>query len=317
MKKTLFVTAAAVLALTACSSQTGETTASAAGEANVNTATEAAGGDQKVSIGLVVPTMTNEFFVDLKASAQAYAEEKGIDLIALDSNDDSAKEASNVEDLITKDVQLVLLTPVDSDAVVNAVESLNAADIPVITLDRMASGGEVVTHIASDNVEGGKLAGEYIAEQLGGQGNVVELEGKVGTSAARDRSEGFNAAIADTQIKVVAKQTANFEKAEGLTVMENILQAQPDVEAVFAANDEMALGAMEACQAAGKGDILIVGFDASADAVQAVEDGKMAATVAQLPEQIAQYGLDTALQVLKGESVESAIGVPLELVKKD
>lgn len=275
-----------------------------------------ASAEEGASIGLLIPTMTNEFFVSVKEGAESYAKEKGVDLTILDSGDDSVKEASNVDDLITKGVELVLFIPVDSDAATSSVETLNGAGIPVITLDRMISGGEVVSHIASDNVAGGKLAGDYIVELLEGKGNVVELEGKVGTNAANERSEGFNAALEGTEIEVVAKQTANFDKAEGLTVMENILQAHPEVQAVFAANDEMALGAMEACEAAGRDDIYIVGFDASADAVTAVSEGKMAATIAQLPDQIAQYGIDTALSVLAGEEVEATIGVPLELVNE-
>jgi len=287
-----------------------------AGVLAMGTAGLASAQESENSIGLMIPTMTNEFFVSLKEGAESYAQEKNIDLIVLDSNDDSVKEASNVDDIITRGVELVLFIPVDSDAAGSSVEALNAAEIPVITLDRASSGGEVVSHIASDNMAGGKLAGEYIVELLGGEGNVVELEGKVGTSAANERSEGFNAALEGTDIKVVAKQTANFDKAEGLTVMENILQSHPEVQAVFAANDEMALGAMEACEAAGREDILIVGFDASADAVKAVSEGKMAGTIAQLPDKIAQYGIDTALSVLAGEEVDATVGVPLELVKE-
>lgn len=325
MKKAMAILMSLMMlaALAGCSSSAPETQEAAGDDVQTEASEPSEAGTEApddaetggASIGLVIPTMTNEFFVDLKDGAESYAAEKGINLIALDSGDDSVKEASNVEDLITKGVELVLFIPVDSDAAVSSVESLNAADIPVITMDRSASGGEVVAHIASDNVAGGKLAGDYIVELLGGKGNVVELEGKVGTSAARDRSEGFNQAIEGTEIEVVAKQTANFDKAEGLTVMENILEAHPEVQAVFAANDEMALGAMEACAAAGKTDVYIVGFDASADAVKAVEDGTMAATVAQLPNLIAQYGIDTALQVLAGEEVEATVAVPLELVK--
>ena len=162
---------------------------------------------------------------------------------------------------------------------------------------------------------GGKLAGEYIVELLGGKGNVVELEGIPGASAARDRGQGFNEAIGGTDIEVVAKQTANFDRAQGLTVMENILQAQPEIDAVFAHNDEMALGALEAIKAS-KRDILVVGFDATDDAKAAVESGEMAATVEQLPKEIGSLGVETAVKILNGEKVESMIPVDLQLVKK-
>jgi ribose transport system substrate-binding protein len=236
-------------------------------------------------------------------------------LIVLDSQDDPAKEASNVEDLITKQVDLIIINPTDSDAVVNSVLAANDAGIPVITVDRASNGGEVVSHIASDNVAGGKMAGEFIIEQLGGNGKVVELEGIAGTSAARERGEGFNAALEGTGIEVVARQTADFDRAKGLDVMENILQSQPEIDAVFAHNDEMALGALEAIKASGR-DIIVVGFDATDDAVKAVEAGEMAATVAQQPGLMGEIAIETALKVMNGEQVEANIPVELQLVTK-
>ena len=275
------------------------------------------GGDdaEGKKIGLVISTLNNPFFVDLEAGAKEKATEMGATLITLDSQDDSATEMSNVEDLINQKVDLILINPTDSDAVQSAVEAANTAGIPVITLDRGANGGEVVAHIASDNVAGGVLAGEFIVDQLGGKGKVVELEGIPGASAARDRGQGFNKALEGTDIEVVAKQTANFDRAEGLSVMENILQAQTEIDAVFAHNDEMALGALEAIKASGR-DIIVVGFDATADAKAAVEEGTMAATVEQLPKMIGSLGVETAMKVIGGETVEKTIPVNLQLVTK-
>lgn len=273
------------------------------------------GKNEVKTIGLAISTLNNPFFVDLEAGAKAKAAESNVKLVTLDSQDDSATEMSNVEDLINQGVDVIMINPTDSDAVKSAVEAANKANIPVITLDRGANGGTVVSHIASDNVAGGKLAGEYIVELLGGKGKVVELEGIPGASAARDRGEGFNSAIAGTDLKVVAKQTANFDRAQGLTVMENILQAQPEIDAVFAHNDEMALGALEAIKASGR-NILVVGFDATDDAKAAVAKGEMAATVEQLPKEIGSLGIETAVKVLNGEKVENMIPVNLQLVKK-
>jgi len=233
----------------------------------------------------------------------------------LDSQNDPAKEMSNVEDLITKNVAVILINPTDSDAVGSAVKAANGKNIPVITLDRGANSGDVVTHIASDNVAGGKMAGEYIIEQLGGKGKVVELEGIAGTSAARDRGQGFNDAIKTSGIEVVAKQTADFDRTKGLSVMENILQAQPEINAVFAHNDEMALGALQAIKASGR-TIMVVGFDATDDAVKAVDAGEMAATVAQQPALIGSLGVENAVKVIKGENIEKSIPVDLQLVTK-
>lgn len=273
------------------------------------------GTEEQSVVGLAISTLNNPFFVDLEAGAKAKADELNVKLVTLDSQDDSAKEMSNVEDLINQGVDIIMINPTDSDAVKSAVEAANKANIPVITLDRGANGGVVVSHIASDNVAGGKLAGEYIVELLGGKGNVVELEGIPGASAARDRGEGFNNAINGKDITVVARQTANFDRAQGLSVMENILQAQPEIDAVFAHNDEMALGAIEAIKAA-KRDILVVGFDATDDAKAAVEKGEMAATVEQLPKQIGALGIETAVKILNNEKVESMIPVDLQLVTK-
>lgn len=271
--------------------------------------------EETTKIGLVVSTLNNPFFVTLKEGAEAKAKELGYDLVVLDSQNDPNKELSNVEDLVTRGVKVILINPTDSDAVGNAVKAANKAKIPVITLDRGANKGEVVTHIASDNVAGGKMAGDFIVEQLKNAGKAVELEGIAGTSAARDRGKGFNDAIGTSDIEVVAKQTANFDRTQGLTVMENILQAQPEINAVFAHNDEMALGAYEAVKASGR-DILVVGFDATDDAVKSVEAGEMAATVAQQPKLIGSLGVENAVKVIKNESVEKSIPVELKLITK-
>ncbi len=266
-------------------------------------------------VGLVISTLNNPFFVTLKEGAEAKAKELGMDLVVLDSQNDPAKEMANVEDLITKSVAVILINPTDSDAVGNAVKAANSKNIPVITLDRGANAGDVVAHIASDNVAGGKMAGEFIIKQLEGKGKVVELEGIAGTSAARDRGKGFNEAIQGAGIEVVAKQTADFDRTKGLSVMENILQAQPEINAVFAHNDEMALGALQAIKASGR-SIMVVGFDATDDAVKAVESGEMAATVAQQPAMIGSLGVENAAKVIKGESIEKSIPVDLKLVTK-
>ena len=274
------------------------------------------GADDK-TVGLIVSTLNNPFFVDLRDGVEDEADRiGGIDVVVLDSQDDSTRELSNMEDLITQGVDLILINPTDSDAVGEAIAKANEADIPVITLDRSASSGDVITHIASDNVAGGKLAGEYIIEQLGDAANVVELEGIPGASAAVERGEGFNEVIAGTDITVVARQTANFDRAEGLSVMENILQAHSEIDGVFAHNDEMALGAIEAIESAGR-DIMVVGFDATDDALAAIDEGRMAATVQQLPKEIGAKGIQSAQAYFDGETLDEFVPVELQLVTGD
>jgi ribose transport system substrate-binding protein len=271
------------------------------------------------SLGLVLSTLNNPFFVTLRDGAQKAADAAGTKLIIVDAQDDSAKMTAGIEDLITKKVSAILINPTDSDAVVPAIQKANDSGIPVFTVDRGSNGGTVVSHIASDNVAGGSMAAEFLCNAIGGQGNVVELQGVAGTSAARDRGQGFNDYMtASCQgVTIVAQQTANFNRDEGLTVFENILQAQPDIAGVFAHNDEMILGAIQAAEAANRTGIVFVGFDAIDDAVQAVKDGKLAATVAQQPAEMGRLAVETALKSLNGEKVEASIPVPLTLVTQE
>jgi ribose transport system substrate-binding protein len=266
----------------------------------------------------VLSTLNNPFFVTLRDGAQAEANKLGVSLIVMDSQNDSAKEASNIEDLISRKVDAILVNPTDADAVVPSIKKANDAKIPVFTIDRGANGGVIVSHIASDNVAGGKMAGEYLAKALNEKGKVVELEGIAGTSAARDRGQGFNEVMKNyPDIQIVARQTADFDRAKGLSVFENILTAQPEINGVFAHNDEMVLGAIQAAEAAGRTGIIFVGFDAIDDAIKAVKDGKLAATVQQQPALMGQLGVQTAVDYLNGKTVEKYIPVPLKLITKE
>ena len=269
------------------------------------------------TLGLSLSTLNNPFFVTLKEGAEAAADAAGVELIVVDAQDDPAKEATNVEDLIQKGVDALLVNPTDADAIVPSIQKANEAGIPVFTIDRGAAGGEIVSHIASDNVAGGRMAGEFLCQALGSSGKVVELEGIAGTSAARDRGQGFNDYMSSecSGVEIVARQTANFNRAEGLSVFENILQAQPEIDGVFAHNDEMILGAIEAAEAAGRaGEIIFVGFDAVDDAVAAVDAGSLAATIAQQPSEMGRLGVEFAVKYLNGESVEDYVPVDLALV---
>ncbi|WP_194436422.1 ribose ABC transporter substrate-binding protein RbsB [Vibrio fluminensis] len=279
------------------------------------TSTVSVAAQAQDTMAIVVSTLNNPFFVTMKDGAEAKAKELGYDLIVLDSQNDPSKELSNVEDLTIRGVKAILINPTDSDAVSNAIRIANRSDIPVLTLDRGASRGEVVSHIASDNVAGGEMAGKYIMEKVGEKAKVIQLEGIAGTSAARERGEGFMKAVKGSEMDLLASQPADFDRTKGLNVMENLLAANPNVQAVFAQNDEMALGALRAVQASGK-DVLIVGFDGTDDGIAAVNRGKLGATIAQQPDLIGALGVETAAKVLKGEQVESSIPVPLKVVTK-
>ncbi|WP_376963179.1 ribose ABC transporter substrate-binding protein RbsB [Azospirillum sp. A26] len=268
------------------------------------------------TIALVVSTLNNPFFVTLKNGAETKAKALGYNLLVLDSQNDPAKELANVEDVVNKKVKLLLVNPTDSDAVRSAVRSANRAKIPVVTLDRSANGGEVASHIASDNVAGGRMAGQLVVDMLKGQGAVVELQGLPGASAARDRGKGFHEAVDKASgLKVVASQPADFDRTKALNVMENILQAQQKIDVVFAHNDEMALGAAKAIQASGR-KIPVVGFDGTDEGVAAVNAGTLTATVAQQAGLIGEMGVETADKVLKGEKVPAFTPVELKMVTK-
>lgn len=279
-------------------------------------ATISANALAKESIALVISTLNNPFFVTMKDSAQKEANRLGYDLVVLDSMDNPAKELANVQDLTVKGTRLMLINPTDSDAVGNAVILANKAKIPVITLDRVANKGEVVSHVASDNRLGGKMAGDYIAEKVANDAKVIQLEGITGTSASRERGEGFKQAVDAHKLNVLASQPADFDRTKGLNVMQNLLTAYPAVQAVFAQNDEMALGALRALQTAGRTDVLVIGFDGTDDGIKTVNRGMLGATIAQRPDQIGIIGIQTADKILKGEKVDATIPVELELVIK-
>lgn len=293
MKKTLIITLLSILVLS-CQS----------GESQGN----------KATVGLSVSTLNNPFFVSLSEGAKQKAKELNINLSVVNASDDTAKQTSDIEDLISKNVQVIIVNPVDSDAVAPAVLDAINANIPVISVDRGVNGVEVTSAISSDNVAGARLAGEYLIELIGENSKVAELIGIPGATATIDRGKGFHQS-ADGKLNIVASQTANFNRAEGLTVMENILQANPDIKGIFAHNDEMALGALEAVESLGK-DIVIIGFDATDDAVYAVQNGTMKATVAQQPELMGATAIETALKIINGETVEKTIPVEITLIKE-
>ncbi|HHD2751431.1 TPA: ribose ABC transporter substrate-binding protein RbsB [Clostridium perfringens] len=275
--------------------------------------------DNKPKIGMVVSTLNNPFFVNMKEGAEKEAEKLGYDLVVLDSQNDPAKERANVEDLIQLGVVALLINPTDSDAVVKTVEVANKSNIPVITLDRQANGGKITSHIASDNIKGGEMAAEYVLDKFKdekGPINVVEIQGIPGASATRDRGEGFhNIMDKNDKFNFVSIQAADFDRQKGLQVMENIIQANPNIQVVFAHNDEMALGAVKAIKASGI-NALVIGFDGNDDAKDSIDANEMTATIAQQPDLIGALGVELANKIYNGESVKDKIAADLKVYTK-
>ncbi|MFE2776213.1 substrate-binding domain-containing protein [Aerococcus urinaeequi] len=271
----------------------------------------------EITVGLSVSTLSNPFFVSLEEGVNTLAIENGTQVISVDAQDDSAKQSNDVDDLIQQGVDVLLINPVDSAAITPAVEAANSAGIPVIMVDRATDAGEYVTLVASDNVAGGEMAAQYIVDNVGENANTLQLEGVPGASATNERGEGFMN-VAETSLNVLDSQTANFDRAQGLTVMENMLQGNSDVQAVFAQNDEMALGAIEAIQGAGlSNQITVVSFDGTEGGIKAVEDGSLAATIAQQPNEMGRLALQAAYDFYAGQEIPEKIDSPLELVTKD
>ena len=275
---------------------------------------KAASSDKKVIIGFSVSTQNNPFFVKMADSVKAEAAKQGVEVKIVDAQNDPAKQANDISDLIQQHVDVLIVNPVDSAAVGNSVISANEAKIPVITVDRSSDSGDVATHIASNNIKGGEMAADFLVQILGEGAEVAEFEGIPGASATRERGEGFHN-IADNKLKVLAKQSADFDRSKGLTVAENMIQANAGIKAIFAHNDEMALGAISAAKSANK-NIMIVGFDGTEDGMKAVEDGDLVATIAQQPDKMGEMGVDAAVKLAKGESVEKNIAIDLKLVQK-
>lgn len=266
----------------------------------------------EVVIGVSISTLNNPFFVKIKDGIEKEAKKQGVKVKFADAQDDAAKQANDIDDLIQQKVDYLIVNPTDSDAISGSIQIANDEAIPVITLDRDVAKGDVASFIASDNIKGGEMGGKLIVDELGKDAKVAELEGVPGASATRERGKGFHN-VADQSLDVVSKQSAKFNRTEGLNVTQNIIQAHPDIQAIFAQNDEMALGAVEAI---GNKDIKVVGFDGNEDAIKSVEKGKLFATVAQQPNLMGEESVKTIMDLYNGKKVEKKNKIPLEMKRQ-
>ena len=250
--------------------------------------------DEGVTIGMSVPGLQFPFFVTMRDQAEAKAEELGVTLLFADAQNDAAKQTSDLEGFISRGVDGILISPMTVDSQVPVMERAVEAGIAVASVDRKANTDEILVHVGADNVEGGRAAARFIIDALGGSGRVIELEGTPGSSAAIDRKSGFDEVMADSDVEIIASQPADFNRAQAQTVMENLITSNPDFGAVFGANDEMIIGAIEAMRGSGvdAADKVTVGFDATPDAFQYIDEGLLDATVDQFPGQQAGMALE-------------------------
>ncbi|MFC8834017.1 substrate-binding domain-containing protein [Streptomyces griseoincarnatus] len=272
----------------------------------------------KPKIGLSLSTLNNPFFVQIRDGAEEEARKLGVDLTVTDAQNDASQQANQLQNFTSGSLSAVVVNPVDSDAAGPSVRGANKADIPVVAVDRGVNKADTSALVASDNVEGGALGAKALAEKLGGKGTIVILQGQAGTSASRERGAGFAEGLQDyPRIKVVAKQPADFDRTKGLDVMTNLLQAHPDIDGVFAENDEMALGAIKALGPKAGKSVQVVGFDGTPDGLKAVEAGTLYASVAQQPSELGRIAVRNALRAADGEKVEKMVKVPVKVVTQE
>ncbi len=281
--------------------------------------TSLASSHQGIKVGITFMTTNNPFFVAMLDAVREEVEGKlGGQLIVSDGQFNVAKQLSDVEDMIVRGIDLLLFNAVDSDAAEPAVVMAKEAGIPVVCLDVDAAGPRDM-FIGSDNYQAGVLCGEYTVERLNGEGKVVIINGTPITSV-RNRYRGFKDVISNYPgIEVVAEQNGETNLTKSLEVMENVLQSQPEIDAVFGINDPTALGILAAVESAGREDeMFITGVDGSPDGVQAILDGTaMLATSAQNPAKIGRLGVEYGLKILDGEEVPDILPVEVELITID
>ena len=293
-----------------------------------NSATAAPETSKPIRIGLVMKSLANPFFITMADAAKAKADELGVELISLapDKETEVEKQVQIVENLIIQKVDAICLVPCGSKELVPVIKKANDANIPVLIIDTRidkatleAANAHTETFIGSDNYLGGQIAADELANLLGADAKVAVLEGIAGHESSENRVGGFRDKVEEMGIlKIVASQPANWEQELGYNVMQNMLQANPDISGVFAANDLMGLGAIKAIENAGKLDsIKVIGFDAQDEAIVAIKAGKMLGSIAQHPDSMGQIGIEKALAVIKGETIEAEIPVEVAMVSKD
>jgi ribose transport system substrate-binding protein len=310
----LSVAVVAAFVVGACSTGSTNTAGASAG---------AAGGGlpklakkDKYRVGFAQTESNNPWRLAQTASIKAEAAKLGHELVYTDAAGSAAKQVADVESMIAQKVDAIFLAPREEVPLAEAVLKAKAAGIPVILLDRNVdqsraqAGRDYVTFIGSDFVEEGKRAADWLIKTTGGKAKIIELEGTTGSSPANDRKKGFDDAIkAQAGMQILASQTGDFARDKGRQVMETLLQAHPDVTAVYAHNDEMAIGAIAALEAAGKKpgkDIIVVSIDGEKDALQAIVDGKMGASVECNP-RFGPKAFETLVKYANGEKIDGKL----------
>lgn len=312
MKKIMAIVLALVLVLSFAACSTGGENSSGGGDES--------GSDKQITVGVTFMTLNSPFFEAMQRGVKEEADKQGVKAIISDAQLNAAQQISSVENLIAQKVDVILLNAVESKAIVPAVEAANKAGIPVICLDVMAEGGTVDSFIASNNKAAGEMGGEFIAEKLGGKGKVVILDGPP-ISSFQDRASGFETALKKYKDIEIVQHINALENSTTAFVnaADNILSAHPDLDAVLAVNDYGSIAVESAVKSSGKDfKVIAVGIDGMDDAIKAITGGDIVAgSVAQQPAEMGRLGIQTAIKLHNGETVDKNIDVPLEMLSKD
>ncbi len=277
-----------------------------------------AGGGQTV-IGVSLLNLSNEFIVMLEKAMKARAGELGVRLIVNDAERRAEKQVQQVESFIAQKVDAIILNPCEVEASAPAVDRALAAGIPIVNVNSETRSAPTA-FVGSRDEESGRLAMEYVAERLGGKGNVLMMHGFMGQAAQIKRDRGAREVLAKHPgLKLLAHQTAEWDRAKALSLMENWIQSyKGEIHAVFAQNDEMAMGALLALeQAKMKGKVVVVGVDAIADALQAVKDGRLDATVFQDARGQGRGAVETAVRIVRKEPYEKEVFIPFQRITRE
>ena len=280
---------------------------------------EASKGKRKIAV--VISTLNNPWFVVLGNTAKERAEQLGYEATIFDSQNDTAKESDHFENIIAGGYTAILFNPTDADGSIANVRKAKEADVPTFCIDREINSNDVaVTQILSDNYTGCVEMGQYFVKKMNKKGTYVELLGILGDNNTWNRSKGFHSVVDNyPELKMLSQQTAEFDRTKAMEVLESILQAHPEIDAVFCGNDAMAMGAYQALVAAGKADkVMVFGFDGAKDVIDSIHDGKIIATGMQFPKKMARMAAEQADEYIKGRrDFPQKVPVAVELVTQE
>jgi ribose transport system substrate-binding protein len=279
------------------------------------------GSKEKKKIAVVISTLNNPWFVVLGNTAKERAEQLGYQATIFDSQNDTAKESDHFDNIIAGDYVAILFNPTDADGSIANVKKAKEADVPTFCIDREINSNDVaVTQILSDNYTGCVEMGQYFVKKMNKKGKYVELLGILGDNNTWNRSKGFHSVVDNyPDLKMVAQQPAEFDRTKAMEVLESILQANPEIDAVFCGNDAMAMGAYQALVAADKVDkVMVFGFDGAKDVIDSIHDGKIIATGMQFPKKMARMAAEQADEYIRGRrDFPQKVPVAVELVTQE